>query len=218
MSEVLLRAHVSSTGPALGWETPRPLVAGLEVAVTGESIGERQAFVVMDKFRLDKQRKRSSMRLLTSVFAAVVALGVLIAAGDPRPVLHDATQEGDEKTIRALLRELEEKWNQHEMEAFSARLAENADVVNRFGQWMKGRAAILEHLVGLHKSPFRAQLESRSSKIEQVRFLTPDVALAHELTEERTGKSVRTYVLQKRDGHWWIESADITQLGQAPHP
>jgi uncharacterized protein (TIGR02246 family) len=158
------------------------------------------------------------MRLLTSVFVAVVTLVVLIAASDPRPGLQDATKDGDEKAIRTLLRDLAEKWNQHEMEAFSARLAENADVVNRFGQWMKGRAAILDHLVGLHKSPFRAQLESRSSKIEQVRFLTPDVALAHELTEERTGKSVRTYVLQKRDGHWWIESADITQLGQAPHP
>ena len=81
---------------------------------------------------------------------------------------------------------------------------------------MKGRAAICEHLIGLHKSAFRAQLESRSSQIEQVRFLTPDVALRHELTDERTGKSVRTYVLQKRDGQWSIESADIIQKGQTP--
>ena len=71
-------------------------------------------------------------------------------------------------------------------------------------------------MIGLHKSAFRAQLESRSSQIEQVRFLTPDVALAHELTDERTGKSVRTYVLQKRDGQWLIEFADIIQKGQAP--
>ena len=104
------------------------------------------------------------------------------------------------------------------MKEFSARLAENADVVNRFGQWMRGRSAIRDHLIGLHGSPFRAQLESRSSRIEQVRFLTPDIALAHELTDERTGKSVRTYVLQKRDGQWWIESADIVQKGQTPHP
>jgi len=158
------------------------------------------------------------MKLLTSVLAAVVTVGLLIAAGDPRPALQDATKEGDEQTIRALLRDLEENWNRHEMKAFSARLGENADVVNRFGQWMKGRPAILKHLTGLHESPFRPQLESRSSKIEQVRFLGPDVALAHELTEERTGKSVRTYVLQKRDGKWWIESADINQVGQPPHP
>jgi uncharacterized protein (TIGR02246 family) len=158
------------------------------------------------------------MRSLPLVFATAVTVGLLIAAGDPRPVFQAAMKEGDEKAIRTLLRDLEEKWNKHEMKEFSAHLAENADVVNRFGQWMKGRTAILEHLIGLHKMPFRAQLESRSSRIEQVRFLTPDVALAHELTEELTGKSVRTYVLQKRDGLWWIESADIIQKGQSPHP
>jgi uncharacterized protein (TIGR02246 family) len=158
------------------------------------------------------------MRSLISVFVAIVTVGLLIAAGDPRQAVQGATNEGDEKAIRALLHDLEEKWNRHDMKAFSVWLGENADVVNRFGQWMKGRPAILEHLIGLHESPFRAQLESRSSKTEQVRFLTPDVALAHELTEERTGKSVRTYVLQKRDGQWWIESADIIQIGQTPHP
>ena len=157
------------------------------------------------------------MRSLTLVGMAVVSVGLLIAAGDPRPGGHDATKERDEKAIRALLHDLGEEWNKHDMTEFSARLGENADVVNRFGQWMKGRAAISEHLVGLHKSAFRAQLESRSSQIEQVRFLTPEVALAHEFTDEKTGKSVRTYVLQKREGKWWIESADIIQKGQMPH-
>ncbi|HEX3450321.1 MAG TPA: SgcJ/EcaC family oxidoreductase [Isosphaeraceae bacterium] len=158
------------------------------------------------------------MKSLTLVIAAVVSVGLFIAAGDPRPGAPDATKEGDEKTIRALLHDLGEEWNKHEMKEFTARMGENADAVNRFGQWMKGRAAIREHLITLHGSPIRPMLESRSSKIEQVRFLTPDVALAHELTDEKTGKSVRTYVLQKRDGQWWIESADIVQQGQALHP
>jgi uncharacterized protein (TIGR02246 family) len=156
------------------------------------------------------------MKSLTLFFAAAITVGSLIAAGDPRSAGKDATKDGDEKAIRALLHDLGEAWNKHEMKEFSARLGENADVVNRFGQWMKGRAAISEHLIGLHKSAFRAQLESRSSQVEQVRFLTPDVALAHELTDERTGKSVRTYVLRKRDGQWLIESADIIQKGQTP--
>ena len=158
------------------------------------------------------------MRSLTLTVATFVTVGLLIAAGAPGAGLRDATTEKDEKAIRTLLRDLAEQWNKHEMKAFTARLGENADVVNRFGQWMKGRAAIREHLIGLHKMPFRAQLESRSSQIEQVRFLTPDVAVAHELTDERPGKSVRTYVLQKRQGQWWIESADIIQKGQTPHP
>jgi uncharacterized protein (TIGR02246 family) len=156
------------------------------------------------------------MRSLTLVVAAVVTVGLMIAAGDPRSRAQDATKEGDEQAIRALLHDLGEDWNKHEMKEFAARLGENADVVNRFGQWMKSRSAILEHLSALHKSSFRAQLESRSSQIEQVRFLTPDVALAHELTDEGPGKSVRTYVLQKRDSKWLIESADIIQKGQTP--
>jgi uncharacterized protein (TIGR02246 family) len=117
-----------------------------------------------------------------------------------------------------LLRDSGEEWIKHEMKEFTARLGENADVVNRFGQWMKGRTAIREHLIALHGSPIRPQLESRSSKIEQVRFLTPDIALAHQLTDEKTGKSVGTYVLQKRDGQWWIESANIVQIGQTHRP
>jgi uncharacterized protein (TIGR02246 family) len=158
------------------------------------------------------------MKSLTLGSAAVVAVGLFIAAGDPRPGVQDAKKEGDEKAIRALLRDLGEEWNKHEMKEFTARLGENADAVNRFGQWMKGRAAIREHLIALHDSPIRPMLESRSSKIEEVRFLTPDVALAHELTDEKTGKSVRTYVLQKRDSQWWIESANIVQIGQTHRP
>jgi uncharacterized protein (TIGR02246 family) len=156
------------------------------------------------------------MRSITSAVAAFVTVGLLIAAGDPGPGLRHTTTENDEKAIRTLLLDLGQEWNKHEMKGFSAHLGENADVVNRFGQWIKGRAAILEHLIALHKMPFRAQLESRSSQIEQVRFLTPDVAVAHEITDEKTGKSVRTYVLQKRDGQWWIESADIVQKGEMP--
>jgi uncharacterized protein (TIGR02246 family) len=156
------------------------------------------------------------MRSIALAVAAFVTVGLLIAAGAPGPGFKDTTTEIDEKAIRTLLRDLGEEWNKHEMNGFSARLGENADVVNRFGQWMKGRAAITEHLIALHKSAFRAQLESRSSQIEQVRFLNPEVAVAHELTDEKTGKSVRTYVLQKRDGQWWIESADIIQKGQMP--
>jgi uncharacterized protein (TIGR02246 family) len=156
------------------------------------------------------------MKSLSLFLAAAIAVGLCIAAGNPRSAGEDATKVGDEKAIRALLHDLGEEWNKHEVKDFSARLGENADVVNRFGQWMKGRAAICEHLIGLHKSAFRAQLESRSSQIEQVRFLTPDVALAHELADEATGKSVRTYVLQKRNEQWWIESADIIQKRQTP--
>ena len=52
-------------------------------------------------------------------------------------------------------------------------------------------------------------LVDRSSQVEQVRFLTPEVALAHERVQEKTGRSIRTYVVQKKDGRWWVDAAAI---------
>jgi uncharacterized protein (TIGR02246 family) len=156
------------------------------------------------------------MRSITAVVAAMLVVGLILGADGPRPATQATAQDGDEKEIRALLGQLGEEWNRHDMKAFSARLAEDANVVNRFGQWMKGRVEIEKHLVELHAMPFRDSLSSRSSKVEQVQFLTPDVAVAHERTDEGKGQSVRTYVLQKQGGKWLIRSADIIQVGTLP--
>jgi uncharacterized protein (TIGR02246 family) len=152
------------------------------------------------------------MKTGLAMLATLLAVGFLLAADDPKS---EAKGE-DEKAIRAQLAALEKEWNAHDMKAFSARLAEDVDVVNRFGQWMKGRMAVEKHLIALHAMPFRDHLVGRSSRIEQVRFLAPDLALAHEVTEEETGKSVRTYLLQKRDGTWWIQSANIVDQKAQP--
>jgi hypothetical protein len=58
----------------------------------------------------------------------------------------------------------------------------------------------------------------RSSQIAQVRFLTPEIALVHERVAEKTGKSLRTYVFQKRGGRWTVESADVIQEQAVPGP
>jgi uncharacterized protein (TIGR02246 family) len=150
------------------------------------------------------------MRSVTTV-AAVLVLGMLGAADEPR-----AARDGDEKAIREMLGRLEARWNAHDVKAFMADFAEDADTVNRFGLWLKGRAEIEKHLVELHASPFRDHLVGRSSTVEQIRFLTPDLAVVHERTREESGRSVRTYVVQKRDGRWWVQSADITQEGGPP--
>jgi uncharacterized protein (TIGR02246 family) len=141
---------------------------------------------------------------------------MFLGAGDPRAAVQAAAKEGDEKEIRALLGHLEEAWNRHDMKTFSTGFTEDVNVVNRFGQWMKGRAEVEKHLIELHAAPFRDHLVSRSSKVEQIQFLTPEVAVAHERTKEETGQSVRTYVLQKRDGKWLVQSASIVQAGTPP--
>ncbi len=145
------------------------------------------------------------------VFSTVLLVGLLTAADDPKPGAVVGAAAADEQVIQALICKMGEEWNKHDLPSFVSQLAEDADTVNRFGKWMKGRAEIEKHLLVLHSSPYRDHLAGRSSKVEQIRFLTPDVAVAHERTIEETGRSVRTYVLQKRDGKWWIQSADIIQ-------
>ena len=152
------------------------------------------------------------MKSCVVVLAAISAVGLLVAADEPRP----SAQVEDEKAIRAILGEMDKAWNAHDMKAFSAHIAEDVEVVNRFGQWISGKAEVGAHLIGLHASPFRDHLVGRSSKVEKVRFLTPDVAVAHERTKEEAGQSVRTYVLQKRDGRWRVQSADITEQKAPP--
>ena len=146
------------------------------------------------------------------VMVAASAIGLFVAADDPGV----AGRGEDEKAIRALIERLGKAWNAHDMKGFSADLAEDVDVVNRFGHWMSGRAEVEAHLIGLHASPYRDHLVDRSSKVERVRFLTPDVAVAHERAKEEAGQSVRTYVLQKRDGRWRVQSADIAEQKAPP--
>jgi uncharacterized protein (TIGR02246 family) len=156
------------------------------------------------------------MKRSLGLFSGLLALGLLVAMADPRGRARGAAHDGDEKEIRALLQQLGEAWNRHDVKAFMERVAADADAVNRFGQWFHGRPELEKHLTELHAAPFRDMLVDRSSKVEQVRFLTPEVAVAHERAEEKAGRSIRTYVLQRRDGRWWIQSADIIQEGRLP--
>jgi uncharacterized protein (TIGR02246 family) len=155
------------------------------------------------------------MKWFLGVFSGLLVLGSLVAAG-PRGWAQAAGHAGDEAEIRALLQQLGEAWNKHDVKAFMTPMAEDVDAVNRFGQWYRGRTALEKHLKELHGAPFRDMLVDRSSRIEQVRLLTPEVALAHERVQEKAGRSIRTYVLQKREGRWWVQSADVIQEGNLP--
>jgi uncharacterized protein (TIGR02246 family) len=155
------------------------------------------------------------MKWLLGLCGGLLALG-LFSSTDPRGRARGAAPEGDEAEIRALIQQLGEAWNKHDVKTFLGRMAEDADAVNRFGQWYRGRTELEKHLKELHAAPFRDMLVDRSSQVEQVRFLTPEVALAHERVQEKTGQSIRTYVVQKKDGRWWVQSADVIQEGNTP--
>ena len=151
-------------------------------------------------------------RSCVALLAVVSAVGLFAAARGQAP----AARSEDEQAIRDLIERMSKSWNAHDIKAFMKDVAEDVAVVNRFGHWINGRAELERHLTGLHASPYRDHLVDRSSSVEKVRFLTPDVALAHERVKEEAGQSVRTYVLHKRDGRWWVESADIIEQKAPP--
>ncbi|MGK3992305.1 SgcJ/EcaC family oxidoreductase [Sorangium sp. So ce1024] len=74
-------------------------------------------------------------------------------------------------------------WNRHDMDAFAALQAEDADFVNVFGMWWHGRPEIHKNHVGIHETVFR---QSRLSSVRvETRFVAPDLAVvrwAWELT------------------------------------
>jgi uncharacterized protein (TIGR02246 family) len=132
-----------------------------------------------------------------------------------------ADQNSDEAAIRHTVMGLQEAWNRHDTKAFANLFAEDADFVNVAGAWWKGRAEIEEKHRASHATIFRDSTLS----VEQVyvRFLTPDIAIAHVLTAligqkmaDGTMVSPRrallTQVLQKQSGKWLIVASHNTDV------
>jgi uncharacterized protein (TIGR02246 family) len=90
----------------------------------------------------------------------------------------------DEAAVRAVVAQFAEAWNRHDMHALAGLFADDADCVNAGGTWWRGRAAIEAAMRPLHAAVFKA---SRLTSTDvRLRFLKPDVAVAH-ATWELTG-------------------------------
>jgi len=119
----------------------------------------------------------------------------------------------DENAIRSIIAQMNENWNQHDIRSFMSHYTEDSDTVTRVGEWIMGRTNHEKHLIDLHGTSFRDQLIGRISKVSDVRFITPEVAVVHEIVEEKTGKSIRTYALSKKQGQWKVETGMINVIG-----
>ncbi|MGA7930402.1 MAG: SgcJ/EcaC family oxidoreductase [Candidatus Sulfotelmatobacter sp.] len=132
-----------------------------------------------------------------------------------------ADQNSDRAAIRQTVMRLQEAWNRHDMKAFANLFAEDADFVNVAGAWWKGRAEIEQKHRASHTTIFRDS--TLSVEEVDVRFLTPDIAIAHVLTAlvgqkiaDGTVVSPRrallTQVLQKQSGDWMIVASHNTDV------
>ena len=143
---------------------------------------------------------------------------------NPNPE-HSADESSE---VKAVVAELAENWNRHDMRAFAALFAENADFVNVIGMHWHGRLEIETKHAQTHRTIFRNSFLQIVDVM--VRFLSPTIALAHARTELKGAESLRepvapevrrtllTCVLTKDADRWSITAAHNTDIVQVVSP
>ena len=153
----------------------------------------------------------------------IVALAIVVSnacTGFARQAAIETEPAGAREAISAILRAHEEHWNRHDMDAWAdAILHENADWVNWRGGYWHGKAAIKAGHEEIHRTFYR---NSRLSpqQIEDLAFLTPQVAIAHVRSElggdERAPGQVfpyrKTIIFTEQGGVWRIRALQNTRL------
>jgi uncharacterized protein (TIGR02246 family) len=138
-----------------------------------------------------------------------------------------AAATDDESAIRQAQVMQADAWNKHDAKAYAALFTEEGDCVNVLGWWWKGRAEIESKLTAAFTFVFH---ESQLTVTDtSVRFLSPTIAVAHVgwtmagaktppgMPEPRQGIEIQ--VLQKKAGHWMIESFQNTNgVPERPFP
>src|SRR6188768_1924801 len=158
-------------------------------------------------------------RQLLAVLAVASCMSVPAARAD--------TRAADEAAIRDLQARQAEAWNRHDAKAYAALFAPDGDVVNVVGWWWKGPAEIERKLTAAYAFVFKDSALTMTSV--DVRFLTPEIAIAHVLwtmTGARTPpgapvpkQGIQVQVLRKHEGKWLIATFQNTNsVPEAPFP
>jgi uncharacterized protein (TIGR02246 family) len=136
-------------------------------------------------------------------------------------------QSEDESHIRAHVVRQADAWNRHDARAYAVLFTEQCDVVNVVGWWWKGRAELEQKLGDAFAFVFKESTLTFTDV--QVRFLKPDVALAHArwtmtgaktpagIPEPREG--IQTLVVIKGQNGWLIDGFQNTHsIPERPFP
>ena len=128
----------------------------------------------------------------------------------------------DPKVIEAIAARWQDAWNRHDMDALASLHAEDIDFVTVSGPrgWLKGRQQFKDAHAEVHKSMFKESI--LAIKETHVKFIRPDVVIAHVLWqtkgdrvpdrkpgEQRDG--IFTWVVEKRGGNWLIIASQNTE-------
>ncbi len=127
----------------------------------------------------------------------------------------------DQETIKSIALKWQDTWNQHDMKALAALVAEDVDFITSGGTWQKSREEFEEYHIELHK--IKHQESVLTMKNTKVKFIKPDVAVAHvewgikgdknlDGTPRQPRQGIMTWVLEKRKGNWLIIASQNTNI------
>jgi uncharacterized protein (TIGR02246 family) len=150
----------------------------------------------------------------------LLAVGVFVAAHGAAQTPSSGARH-DEDSIRAVIAATTEAFSRHDAKAWVAFCTPDAQLVTVRGESMKGIAEIEEGLTGIFQTRGR-RVTLRTLEVA-VRFIRPDVALAH-VTNELTGlvtpegqtlpphRELSIRVLVKDQGAWRVTAFHNTIL------
>ena len=153
-----------------------------------------------------------------SFVLAVLSLILLSTQAANAQTPQPSGKDKDEASIRQIVQQVQDGWNAHDGKAFAAPFATDADYVVVNGMTIKGREAIEKGHTAIFTTIYK---ESHNvGTVKGIRFLRPDVALAHvewnlEFTaggETRKGHAMNTMVMTKEDGKWSIAAFHNTPI------
>ncbi|HKV05129.1 MAG TPA: SgcJ/EcaC family oxidoreductase [Candidatus Acidoferrales bacterium] len=127
----------------------------------------------------------------------------------------------DQKAIREVESRWEKAWNEGDVAAMTRDFATDADAVNLAGEWFKGRAPFAQSIEELHAD--KAKGSVWQTEQTSVKFLTPEIAIVHVLTNSHgehnpdgslrpPRRAILTRVEVKRDGKWLIVASQATSI------
>ena len=117
-----------------------------------------------------------------------------------RTTAYSSPQSANETSeVKAVVAKLAENWNRHDMTAFAALFADNADFVNVIRMHCHGRKEIETKHAQTHRTIFRNSVLQIVDVI--VRLVSPTVALAHARTELRGAESLREACRSRSEAH-----------------
>src|SRR5262249_4974973 len=129
--------------------------------------------------------KRMLMRTMFAIAVVCLAFNDMEKGITMSARAQSQRRDQDEDAIKQLIMGMTEAFNKHDAPALARLYTANADLVSVYGVWLQGAAIIERGLEGL----FHTILKDATLKTldVRIRFLKPDVAIAH-VTNELSGE------------------------------